>query len=135
MNTIWLHYHCFMYYKHYYNNHFGGMLLPPCGGLRFRSVMPSSMAPMALPPDRLAAIEATGRELVALAMRTHGALSQDKQRVRRLLRALWAVGLVLGLGFLHRRRRQIAASIRGGPRPRGDAPLLGVPASAALLGV
>ena len=33
------------------------------------------MAPMALPPDRLAAIEATGRELVALAMRTHGALS------------------------------------------------------------
>ena len=100
-----------------------------------KCVMPSSMAPMALPPDRLAAIEATGRELVALAMRTHGALSQDKQRVRRLLRALWAVGLVLGLGFLHRRRRQIAASIRGGPRPRGDAPLLGVPASAALLGV
>ena len=43
------------------------------------------------------------------------ALRHDKHRLQRFLRVLWAVGLVFGLGFLYRKRKQIAASMRGGP--------------------
>ena len=70
-----------------------------------------------MPMDRLAALEATGSELVERWRTLQDSLAvvaQDRQRVRKLLRALWAIGLVLGLGFLHRRRKQLAASIRGG---------------------
>ena len=44
-------------------------------------------------------------------------LYQDKQRLRRFVRALWAVGIIFGFSFLYRRRKQIAASIRGGVYP------------------
>ena len=81
-----------------------------------------------MPPiDRLAALETTGRELMERWRTLQDSLAvvaHDKQRVRRFLRAFWAVALVFGLGFLHRRRRQLAASIRGGLRHPGTPPSL-----------
>jgi hypothetical protein len=104
-------------------------------------MMKASMHRSAIMPpiDRLAALEATGRELMERWRTLQDSLAvvaHDKQRVRRFLRALWAVALVFGLGFLHRRRRQLAASIRGGRRrtctpPSLRAHLISLPKRAA----
>ncbi len=59
-------------------------------------------------------LEQMGRELLQRWRAVLLTLHRDRHRLRRLVRALWAVGIVFGLGFLYRHRKQIAASVRGG---------------------
>ena len=66
-------------------------------------------------------LEQKGRELLQRWRAVLLTLHRDRHRLRRLVRALWAVGIVFGLGFLYRHRKQIAASVRGGSgRPAGS---------------
>ena len=70
--------------------------------------------PMLQPVNGMAVVQVIIYELLQRARLQLLLFQQDKHRLRRLMRALCAVGIVFGFSFLYRNRKKIAASIRGG---------------------
>jgi hypothetical protein len=66
------------------------------------------------PPDMRQAIGILGRALLQRWRVLLLWLHRDRDRLRRFVRALWAVGFAFGVGLLYRHRKRLATSLRRG---------------------
>ena len=79
-------------------------------------MMPSIVArPARQPVDVVAVAAVVRRELERrwrVLLEVAREASRDRNRLQRLVRVVWAVAVVFGVGFVYRRRKQIVGAVR-----------------------